>query len=384
MFRTFRRGEIVSNQIQVEPHWAKTFARLLVEWYEQNCRDLPWRRNPDPYRVWVSEIMLQQTRVEAVIPYYDRFMEWFPTLEDLAQAPEDRVLKAWEGLGYYSRARNLHQAVKEVQTQYGGNVPSEPEEMAKLPGVGPYTLGAVLSIAYNKEIPAVDGNVMRVISRILHIRDDISKPKTRKYIEQLVQLMIPKGKASSFNQGLMELGATVCIPANPRCLGCPVQSVCRGFAEGVQKELPIKEKKKPPKPQSMVVSVLQVGDQVWINRRPQTGLLAGLWQFPTYEVKGDLEHSLKESFRQDFGVQLIVKEQYATVEHTFSHVKWEMSVMLCTVSEDDLNYLLKTQNIDEGFGFVAIQDLEEFVFPNAHQKIVRMLTDASQLQSTIS
>jgi A/G-specific adenine glycosylase len=358
----------------VDPQWADTFGRLLVQWYEQNCRDLPWRRDHDPYKIWVSEIMLQQTRVEAVIPYYERFMQQFPSLKDLANAPEEQVLKAWEGLGYYSRARNLHQAVKEVQAQYGGIVPSDPEEMAKLPGVGPYTLGAVLSIAYNKEIPAVDGNVMRVMSRVLHLRDDISKPKTRKRIEQLVQRLIPKGKASSFNQGLMELGATICIPATPRCMGCPVQSVCRGFAEGVQKELPIKEKKKPPKEQPMVVAVLLQDDKVWINRRPDSGLLAGMWQLPTYEVvDGPPEISLRDSFQNEFGANLIIRDTLAVVEHTFSHVKWIMTVLVCNVSEADRGHLFHIQNLERGFGFVSIEELNQFVFPNAHRKILNML-----------
>lgn len=359
----------------IDQYHAETFGRLLVQWYERNRRDLPWRRQRDPYKIWVSEIMLQQTRVEAVIPYYERFMEQFPTLEDLAAATEDRVLKAWEGLGYYSRARNLHQAVREVQTQYGGIVPDDPDEIGKLPGVGPYTRGAVLSIAFNREIPAVDGNVMRVISRMFCLYDDIGKQKTRMKIERFVQQMIPKGQASSFNQGLMELGATVCTPGNPRCLGCPVQAVCRAYAEGVQKELPVKEKKKPPREQNMVVAVLRVAGQVFINRRSAKGLLASLWQFPTYEVMGENEQkSLQTAFFQQYGVNMQIGNKFASVQHVFSHIKWNMSVYECFIGTGDYHDLRMQSDKTKGQCFVEATELQEFVFPNAQQKIVSLMT----------
>ncbi|UOF91061.1 A/G-specific adenine glycosylase [Fodinisporobacter ferrooxydans] len=354
-----------------DQHQAMAFADLLVQWYEKNKRQLPWRRERDPYRIWVSEIMLQQTRVEAVIPYYERFMEQFPTLQELADAPEDRVLKAWEGLGYYSRARNLHQAVREVQTHYNGIVPDEPDAMGNLPGVGPYTLGAVLSIAYNKEIPAVDGNVMRVISRVFYLYDDIGKQKTRKTIEQMVQQMIPTGKASQFNQGLMELGALVCIPGNPRCLGCPVQTVCRAYAEGVQKELPVKEKKKPPREQQIVVPLIEQERKIWINRRSNEGLLAGLWQLPTYEVTGEDEPtSLQTSFYEQYGFRLQIGERFFTVQHVFSHIKWNMNVYKCFLSESEQSLLAQVSDKDSGHCFVPIEELEQFTFPNVHLKIL--------------
>ncbi|MGB8955280.1 MAG: A/G-specific adenine glycosylase, partial [Tumebacillaceae bacterium] len=200
-------------------------ARLLA-WYEENKRDLPWRRTRDPYAIWVSEVMLQQTRVETVIPYWHRFLEQFPTIDALAKAPEEQVLKAWEGLGYYSRGRNLQKGAQAVQERHHGIVPDALDEMLALPGVGPYTAGAVLSIAYDRPVPAVDGNVFRVLSRIFLIEEDIMKPKTRKTFEGIAEFMIPEGYAASFNQGLMELGATVCIPKNPRCALCPVREQC--------------------------------------------------------------------------------------------------------------------------------------------------------------
>lgn len=218
------------------------FQADLLNWYDQNKRDLPWRRERDPYRIWVSEIMLQQTKVDTVIPYYERFMSLFPTLDALADAEEETVLKAWEGLGYYSRARNLHQAVKEVKETYNSKVP-DTEEIHNLRGVGPYTAGAILSIAYGIPAPAVDGNVMRVLSRIFLIEDDIGKATTRKKFEALVNQIISTDKPSDFNQALMELGALICTPRSPSCLLCPVQSHCTGREAGIHESLPVKMKK---------------------------------------------------------------------------------------------------------------------------------------------
>src|SRR6478735_6794307 len=257
---------------------SKAFQSDLISWFKQEQRDLPWRKDQDPYKVWVSEIMLQQTRVDTVIPYFNRFIEQFPTVEALSKAEEEKVLKAWEGLGYYSRARNLHSAVKEVHEKYGGQVPDNPKEISSLKGVGPYTAGAILSIAYGIPEPAVDGNVMRVLSRILLIKDDIAKPKTRKVFEEIVREIISIENPSYFNQGLMELGALICIPKNPSCLLCPVREHCRGYAEGVQKELPVKSKAKAPKMVPIVAGVLQTEDGRYvINKRPSTGLLANMW-----------------------------------------------------------------------------------------------------------
>ena len=212
----------------------ETFRQDLIGWFEQEQRTLPWRQDQDPYKVWVSEIMLQQTRVDTVIPYFNRFIEQFPTIEALAEAEEDKVLKAWEGLGYYSRARNLQAAVREVHEHYGGRVPDNPKEISSLKGVGPYTAGAILSIAYGIPEPAVDGNVMRVLSRILSIWEDIAKPATRKIFEEAVRELISHENPSFFNQALMELGALICTPTSPSCLLCRVREHCLAFFEGKQ------------------------------------------------------------------------------------------------------------------------------------------------------
>jgi A/G-specific adenine glycosylase len=247
---------------------AGPLAGALLDWFATHQRDLPWRRSKDPYRIWVSEVMLQQTRVETVIPYYERWFAQFPTLEDLAGAPEEQVLKAWEGLGYYSRARNLAQAARDVVARYGGTVPDNPVAVEALQGVGPYTVGAILSIAYNRAIPAVDGNVMRVFSRLFLIADDITQPATRQGMEELAESLIPTGQAGNFNQALMELGALVCSPTSPKCSVCPVAAFCKAREAGVAEALPVKAKAKAPRPVDVVAAVIMHEGRVMLVRRP--------------------------------------------------------------------------------------------------------------------
>lgn len=323
---------------------AKTyFSERLLDWYRAHKRDLPWRRSRNPYHIWISEVMLQQTRVETVIPYFHRFVERFPTVEALADAPEEDVLKAWEGLGYYSRARNLHAAVREVKEQYGGQVPDTKEDFSSLKGVGPYTAGAVLSIAYNKPEPAVDGNVMRVLSRYFLLRDDVAKPATRVRLERLAKELIPQGAAGDFNQALMELGATVCTPKSPRCPACPVKEHCAGMLEGVADELPVKTKAKPPRPETRAVALIEgtgaLAGKVLVRRRPSEGLLAGLWELPHVLVP-DVEAAadgtgaaeaarLRERLADEFGLLVEPLGRMMDAEHTFSHIHWQLRVYRC-------------------------------------------------------
>jgi len=260
------------------------FSRELLQWYRANKRDLPWRKNHDPYRIWVSEVMLQQTRVDTVIPYYERFMDKFPTAIALAEAPEEEVLKCWEGLGYYSRARNLQAGAREVVERHNGIVPDDKVAVSALRGVGPYTSGAIMSIAFNRPEPAVDGNVMRVLSRYFCLEDDIAKPSTRIGIEKLASSLIPEGAAGDFNQGLMELGALVCTPKSPGCLTCPVMEHCEGRMAGKEHILPIKTKAKPPRPETRVATLIAgTGSregQVLVRQRAASGLLAQMWEIP--------------------------------------------------------------------------------------------------------
>lgn len=342
------------------------FQRDLIEWFEREMRDLPWRMNQDPYRVWVSEIMLQQTRVDTVIPFYQRFMNQFPTIEALANAPEEQVLKAWEGLGYYSRARNLQSAVKEVHEQYEGKVPNTPKEIAGLKGVGPYTAGAILSIAYDIPEPAVDGNVMRVLSRILAIWDDIAKPSSRKVFEEAVRHLISKDNPSYFNQALMELGALICTPTSPSCLLCPVQEHCTAFEQGIQRELPVKTKKKSSKDIDLLTVIVQNQEGKWlVNQRPSQGLLANLWEFPSFELQEKVtpSHQIKEFLETDFDVRAIVdQEPWMMQDHIFSHLKWKMKVYKASVNEE----VSRVQNRSR---WLSSEEIEEIALPVSHRKI---------------
>jgi len=343
------------------------FQEDLLGWYSNEKRDLPWRLNRDPYRVWISEIMLQQTRVDTVIPFYNRFMDKFPNIQALADADEQEVLKAWEGLGYYSRARNLQTAAREVVALHNGQMPSVPKLLGALKGIGPYTKGAILSIAFGQPEPAVDGNVMRVLSRILEIDEDIALPKTRKTFETLVRGIISHDDPSSFNQGLMELGALICTPQSPMCLFCPVQQHCRAFHVGRQLELPVKSKAKKKKTIRYAAILIQNHEgKVLIEKRPQKGLLAGLWQFPMIEleVKGD---ALEGKAAKELGIELEVGEKAGVLKHVFTHLIWEIDIFHAKT--------LATESASERMRFVTLEEMKERPFPVSHQKMMPYLSE---------
>lgn len=336
-----------------------SISQKLLAWFHENRRDLPWRSDRDPYKVWVSEIMLQQTQVDTVIPYYNRFIAKFPTLQALAQATDDEVLKLWEGLGYYSRVRNLHSAVREVSQEYGGVVPDEKEEISRLKGVGPYTAGAILSLAYGKAEPAVDGNVMRVITRLFAMEDDITKSATRGKIEQLVQQLIPADEPGAFNEALMELGALICTPRNPACLHCPVVEHCMAREAGVHEQLPIKKKSKPVRPVSLVCGVVMKEGQVLVRKRPEKGLLAGMWEFPT-SGNTDLS-SLLSGQGIDWGSRVGV------VTHVFSHVKWTVNVYKGEIDR------LARDNFPQHYRWVELEALADYTFPKVFHKVRQLV-----------
>lgn len=322
------------------------FSRNLLEWYHRQKRDLPWRRHRNPYYIWISEIMLQQTRVDTVIPYFNRFIERFPTVESLADAPEEDVLKCWEGLGYYSRARNIQHAARQVKELYGGQVPDDRDAVFGLKGVGPYTAGAILSIAFNRPEPAVDGNVMRVLSRFFLLEDDIAKGPTRIKMERLAAGLIPEGEASHFNQALMELGALVCTPKSPRCLTCPVMEHCAARLAGCETSLPVKTKAKPPRPEERLTALIagsgEHAGRVLIRQRPSSGLLARMWELPHWLAAPPAEGGapgtqlpeaaamdrLRRSMRQA-GIFARPEEHWMAAEHTFSHIVWTLQVYRC-------------------------------------------------------
>lgn len=346
------------EQEQQDEQGTKSFFSLnLLEWYHGQKRDLPWRRHRNPYYIWISEIMLQQTRVDTVIPYFNRFIERFPTVESLADAPEEDVLKCWEGLGYYSRARNLQHAAKQVKELYGGQVPNDRDAVFALKGVGPYTAGAILSIAFNRPEPAVDGNVMRVLSRYFLLEDDIAKGPTRVKMERLAAELIPEGEAAHFNQALMELGALVCTPKSPRCLTCPVMEHCAARLAGCETSLPVKTKAKPPRPEERLAALVtgrgEHADRVLIRQRPSSGLLARMWELPHWPappVAGGAPAALlpeaaaldrlRRSLQQA-GIFARPEGHWMAAEHTFSHIVWTLQVYHCR--EEDAPALLAAE-----------------------------------------
>ncbi len=297
--------------------------RPLLSWYEEHARILPWRENPEAYRVWISEIMLQQTRVEAVKPYFERFMQALPDVQALASVEDDRLMKLWEGLGYYNRARNLKKAAQIIVDEYQGKIPAEYEKLLALPGIGSYTAGAISSIAFGIPVPAVDGNVLRVISRVTASYEDILKQSTKRWMEDQLRETMPRDWASHFNQGLIEIGAIVCVPnGQPKCMVCPLQSICLAYKDGLIHELPVKTPPKKRRIEERTVCILEYEGTVGIRRRDDSGLLASLYELPN--VEGHLNpEELAEQFH--LRPENIMEIQPLTdAKHIFSHVEWRM------------------------------------------------------------
>jgi A/G-specific adenine glycosylase len=353
----------------------------LPKWFLKSKRDLPFRRTKDPYSIWISEIMAQQTQIDTLIPYYNQFIETFPNISSLASASEDAVIKAWEGLGYYSRARNLHQAAKIIVSDYKGIIPHTFAELVKLPGIGPYTGGAIASIAFNEQISAVDGNVLRVISRYCNSFDDIGDAKTKKRMTQWIETILPKA-SGDFNEGLMELGAMICTPQNPKCLICPIRSGCGSLAAGTTEQLPVKKKKQKQLTKKMEVGIVRQNAEVLFVRRPKSGLLSGMWSFPIAETtigQGfDIKKKLEETI-SELGEAVFI----GTSRHVFSHIIWEMSVygfnldaMVCETnvntdpSDNNGNHVTNSQTT-----FKALSQVDDLALPIAFSKLLSLIKD---------
>ncbi len=338
----------------------KEAAGPLVEWFRENRRDLPWRRRMNAYRVWISEIMLQQTRVEAVKPYYERFLKELPDVKALAEVPEERLLKLWEGMGYYNRARNLKAAAVQIMEEFGGRFPDRYEEIRSLKGIGSYTAGAIVSFVYNIPKPAVDGNVFRVVTRLLADPDDITKASTRTKIEALLEEVIPRDAAGDFNQSLIELGAIVCLPnGEPKCAECPVRHLCRSFAEGTQMEYPVKKKAKERRIEKRTVFLFCDGGAVAIRKRKSTGLLAGMYEFPN--VEGHLKRQEAIDYARSLGLAPVRVKKLESAKHIFSHVEWHMTGYEILV--DELEKEMKDNVI-----FAGRDELEEkYPMPSAFE-----------------
>ncbi len=316
----------------METEQLKKIPGLLTAWYDTHARVLPWRENPLPYYVWVSEIMLQQTRVEAVKPFFARFIGALPDIASLAQCPEEQLLKLWEGLGYYNRVRNMQKAARIVVAQYDGKLPDSYEVLLTLPGIGSYTAGAIASIAYGKAVPAVDGNVLRVISRICLIEEDVTKQSVKKQFETLLLSVMPQDRPGAFNQSLMELGATVCLPnGEPDCVSCPVRGLCCACDCGRQMDLPVKTPKKGRRVEQRTVFVIRDSERALIHRRPQKGLLAGLYELPN--VEGYLTQEEALAVVQNYGFSPIRIFPLAPAKHIFSHIEWQMQGYMVLVED---------------------------------------------------
>lgn len=339
-------------------------AEPLTRWYRENKRELPWRQSPDAYRVWVSEIMLQQTRVEAVKPYYERFLKRLPTVRDLAKAEEDVLLKLWEGLGYYNRVRNMQKAAQQVMIDHNGKFPETYEEIRALKGIGSYTAGAISAFAYGIPKPAVDGNVLRVISRLTGSREDIMKQSVRKKIEEALEHVIPEGEASDFDQGLIELGALVCVPnGEPHCGECPLSHLCKAREQGLTGEIPVRSKAKPRKIENRTVLIFKDGQKLAVRKRPGKGLLAGLYEFPN--LTGHLSMDEVTAYSKEIGLAPIRIRPLEKAKHIFSHIEWHMTGYEVIVDE-----LEKTN--EKGFLFALPEEIgKKYSIPSAFEVYVK-------------
>jgi A/G-specific adenine glycosylase len=331
----------------------------LLAWYRQNARDLPWRKDKDPYHVWVSEIMLQQTRVETVIPYYERFLIELPTIQSLARAPEEKLLKLWEGLGYYSRVWNMQKAAVIICEKYSGIFPENFEEIRALPGIGAYTAGAVSSIAFGKPTPAVDGNVLRVITRLTGNQTELSDPKLKERITAELAAVYPAGHCGEFTQSLMELGALICLPNQmPKCDSCPLKNLCYAKRNDMQLQLPVKAEKEARKKESKTVFLLVCGDRVAIRKRKTGGLLGGLWEFPNIDGKADVTEITAWLAEKGLTVQSIAKA--ADKKHIFTHIEWYMTC-----------YVVSCEHTSSEFTWVTANELKEQIsLPTAFRKFL--------------
>ncbi|KLI01961.1 DNA glycosylase [Sporolactobacillus inulinus CASD] len=343
------------------------FNHDLLDWFHRKGRKLPWRKTDNPYYIWISEVMLQQTQVNTVIPYYDQFIKKFPTPEALADAPEQEVLKSWEGLGYYSRARNLQKGVREMVASYNGELPKNKSELMSLTGVGPYTASALMSMAYHEPEPAIDGNLMRVLSRVFLIDDDIAKQKTRKKFEKLASDLIVQTEPAYFNQALMDLGAMVCRPKIADCSQCPLNSYCRAYEEGVQLEYPVKSGK--AKPRTLHYAVLILYDEqgrFLVEQRPDTGLLAGMWQFPMLSLDEYEDEQQQQAYsRERFQCSVEPPKDPFSYTHHFSHLIWKLTLRIGRASSQ--MKLRKRQR------WAAMSELDRFPFPVSHQKVIQWI-----------
>ena len=355
-----------------DPRSVAAVKRRLLAWYREHRRDLPWRSTRDPYRIVLSEFMLQQTQVDTVIPYYERFLQRFPTVESLARASQPDVLKAWEGLGYYSRARNLHAAASDIVGRFRGRVPDTYDALSSLSGFGPYTTAAVLSIAFDKDHAVLDGNVIRVLARLYAVSDDVRRTPVRDALRGRGQTLLGRGDAGDFNQAMMELGATVCTPRAPACASCPIRRYCAAADRGRPEDFPSKGAKKARPHHTMAVAIVERDTRLLIARRPENGLLGGLWEFPAErQAKGESLQAccLRAAFGKT-GVTADVASRFRTVKHAFTHFTVTMHAFLCSYAEGTARPIGCAQ-----VAWAALSELDDYAFSRANRRLVDHLRD---------
>jgi A/G-specific adenine glycosylase len=349
------------------------FAQRLLVWFAANARDLPWRHDRTPYRVWVSEVMLQQTQVDTVVPYYHRFLKRFPSIQALASASLEEVLKVWEGMGYYARARHLHQAARQLVTANGGRLPEQFDELQRLPGVGAYTAGAIASLAFGQRAAAVDGNTRRVLCRVFAIREDVTRSATKRRLQELAMTLLPPKQPGRFNEALIELGATVCTPRAPSCDRCPLADMCQAYAEGEQEALPVRRPRRQT-PHYNVAAAVTVRDDgaVLVAQRNVDDMLGGLWEFPGGKCEDGeaLPACLAREMREELGVEVEVGVPVTVVEHAYTHFRITLHAFLCRLREG------RPRCLDcAAFRWVAPGDLDQFPMSVADRKVAQALID---------
>lgn len=363
-----------------DPDRVDAFRRDLRTWFKRNARDLPWRRTGDPYRIWLSEIILQQTRVDQGREYYETFVRTFPTVHVLAEAALDDVLKAWEGLGYYSRARNLHAAARMIVDDFGGQLPSSAKELRKLPGVGPYTAAAVASIAFGAKEAVLDGNVIRVIARLISFDEDVTRTASRRRLQAVADALLDPDHPAAHNEAMMELGALICTPSSPACDMCPVRRYCSARAEGLQTAYPHKKKKAPVPHYDIAVGVIRArDDRILIQKRPVDAMLGGLWEFPGGKRKSDeapADAAVRE-IREELGVDVAVSGRLDPIEHAYSHFRITLYPFTCILTDS-----AQEPSSKHPIRWVTRDELADYAFPRANRRLIESLLSQDERHGT--
>lgn len=344
----------------------------LLAWYDKSQRPLPWRKDHAPYQIWISEIMLQQTRVQTALPYYQRWMARFPDVAAVAEASEDEILKHWEGLGYYSRARNIHATARALMERFDGTLPRSSRTLLSLPGIGSYTAGAIMSLAFNEDTPAVDGNVERVFARVFNIDTPVKEKPGADLIREIAREILPKGDARRFNQALMDLGALVCTPGTPECQRCPIRDSCLSLRRGVVEKRPVRGEKKRSTAIEVAVGVLLRGDRIFIQKRPASGLMPNLWEFPGGKIEaGETpEEALVRELREELGVQVRPLEKIALIRHSYTSFRVALHAYYCTLRDEAAEPKLRSAVESR---WASRKELDDYAFPSANRRLIKLL-----------